>query len=187
VRNPFLIGPRLYLRAPELDELDDLIRWVTHPDVRRHLSRRFPLNRVQEEGWLRGLDPQRDVVLVLVLRESQRAIGCAGLHGLGGPDRQAELGIAIGEPDAWGQGYGREAIELLLGYGFDELGLHRVHLNVWATNARAIACYERLGFVREGLRREVHWQDGAWIDGVLMSLLDREWAARPERKDRNRQ
>lgn len=178
MRCPFLIGERLYLRAPLLEEVDDLIRWVTHPDVRRYLSRHAPLGRAEEEAWLRGLDTRRDVVLVLVLRESERAIGCLGLHGLGGPDHNAELGIAIGEPDAWGQGYGAEAIGLMLGYAFDELNLHRVHLNVWATNTRAIACYERLGFQREGQRREVHWQDGAWVDGVLMSILDREWRAR---------
>lgn len=180
MRCPFLIGERLYLRAPDPSEVDDLIRWVTHPEVRRHLSRTAPLTRAEEEAWLRGLDTRRDVVLVLVLREGERAIGCVGLHGLGGPDRNAELGISIGEPDAWGQGYGSEAIVLMLDHAFRELNLHRVHLHVKATNPRAIACYERLGFVREGVRREVHWQDGAWVDGVLMSILDREWGARPQ-------
>ena len=178
MQRPFLIGPRLYLRAPELEDVDRLIGWVTHPEVRRFLSRSAPLTRVQEEAWLRGLDSGRDQVFVVVLREGERGVGCAGLHGLGGPDRHATLGIAIGEPDAWGQGYGSEVIGLLLEHAFGTLNLHRVHLNVWASNARAIACYERLGFVREGTRREAHWQDGAWVDELDMAILDREWRGR---------
>lgn len=178
MQRPFLVGERLYLRAPELSDADDLIRWVTRPEVRPFLSRRHPLNRVQEEEWIRSLKPEKDMVLVIVLTQGDRSIGCIGLHGLGGLDPSAELGIAIGETDCWGQRYGSEAIGLVLDHAFDELGLHRVRLKVWANNGRGIACYEKLGFIREGVEREARWQNGQWIDNHNMAILDREWRAR---------
>ena len=68
--------------------------------------------------------------------------------------RAASLGISIGEPDCWNRGYGAEAIGLMLDWAFLELNLHRVWLHVYANNPRGIACYEKVGFVREGVLRE---------------------------------
>ena len=115
---------------------------------------------------------------MIVLREGERAIGLVGLHGFRNSARRGTLGITIGEPDCWGQGYGTDAIELLLGHAFDELNLHRVELCVYATNARGIACYEKLGFVHEGAKREAMVVDGAYVDEVQMGLLAPEWRAR---------
>ena len=77
----------------------------------------------------------------------------------------------------WGQGYGSEAARLLLGYGFGALGLHRIGLEVFAFNPRAVRAYEKLGFKLEGRLREVlHW-DGRYHDALVMSLLEREYQA----------
>jgi RimJ/RimL family protein N-acetyltransferase len=81
-------------------------------------------------------------------------------------------------PRGRGRGVGTEATRLIVGHGFERLGLHRIQLEVYADNARARRVYEKVGFVVEGVRREVQRRDGAWADEVIMSILDREWAAR---------
>ncbi|MFF3498248.1 GNAT family N-acetyltransferase [Streptomyces sp. NPDC003247] len=75
------------------------------------------------------------------------------------------------------RGIGTEATRLVVGYGFERLGLHRIQLEVYGDNARARRVYEKAGFVVEGVRREAALRDGVWVDEVLMALLDREWAA----------
>jgi RimJ/RimL family protein N-acetyltransferase len=99
----------------------------------------------------------------------------------------AWLGIGIGDREQWGKGYGLEAMELLLGYGFRELNLHRIQLTVFQYNERAIALYEKLGFQREGVYREFMQRDGKRYDMYLYGLLRREWEAlygkREERLD----
>ena len=89
--------------------------------------------------------------------------------------RTAELGITIGDRAYWGRGYGREALALLLDYGFRHHNLHRIWLTVNSTNERAMAAYRSCGFREEGRQREHVWSDGHYIDLVYMGLLRREW------------
>jgi RimJ/RimL family protein N-acetyltransferase len=178
MNNPFLIGPRLYLRPLEVEDAPRVCAWLNHPEVRRHLAREAPLARCAEEQFLRGLADRKDeLILLLVVREGDRPIGTIGLHRGGGTARARILGIAIGEPDCWGQGLGREAIDLVLEHAFQTLDLHRVELEVHADHPRAIACYERVGFVREGARREACFREGRFGDTLIMGVLAREWRA----------
>lgn len=91
--------------------------------------------------------------------------------------RVSELGIGIGDRDYWGKGYGREAIALLLEYGFRHWNLHRIWLRTHAANERAIRCYTACGFVEEGRLRQHEWRNGRYVDTVLMGILQPEWEA----------
>ncbi len=91
--------------------------------------------------------------------------------------RACMLGIGLGDPEDWGKGYGRDAMEVLLRFGFHELNLHRIGLAVFSYNARAVALYESLGFVREGTVRERLSRDGKAHDMLLYGLLRVEWEA----------
>jgi RimJ/RimL family protein N-acetyltransferase len=86
----------------------------------------------------------------------------------------AWLAIAIG-PDTWDQGYGQEALGLLVDFAFRELNLYRIQLTVFAYNARAIRVYEKLGFRREGVFRAFLERDGQRHDMLLYGLLRPEW------------
>lgn len=92
--------------------------------------------------------------------------------------RTCELGIAIGDKNYWGQGYGREAIGLLVGYGFRYRNHHKIWLRVHAANERAIRAYRACGFVEEGRLRAHVWSDGRLDDLLIMGLLRDEWQAR---------
>jgi RimJ/RimL family protein N-acetyltransferase len=76
------------------------------------------------------------------------------------------------------RGLGTEATQLIVGYGFAQLGLHRISLEVYAFNARARRAYEKAGFVAEGVLRDALYWDGEWVDAVVMSALAPEWALR---------
>lgn len=179
MERPFQIGARVYLRALEVSDAALAVAWLNHPQVRQYISRHSPLDVANEEEFIRGLAARPgDEIFVIALREPERPIGLIGLHGFSNPSRRGTLGITIGEPDCWGQGLGSEAIELLLEHAFDELNLHRVELCVYATNKRGIACYEKLGFVHEGARREAMVVHGDYVDELQMGLLAREWRAR---------
>ena len=88
-----------------------------------------------------------------------------------------ELGILIGDREYWGRGYGRDAIKLLLEYGFYYLGARRIELTTHAKNERALHCYRACGFVEEGRPRKVIWIEGDYTDLVNMSILRDEWQA----------
>ncbi len=104
------------------------------------------------------------------LLEGGSLIGTCQLHAIDPIHRTAELQIRIA-PSHHGQGYGTEAVGLLLDHAFKDLNLHRVQLHVFATNARAIRVYEKAGFAREGVLLEAAYIDGKYVDVVVMGVL----------------
>ena len=104
-------------------------------------------------------------------------IGYCSLMDLQNRYGNLELGIMIGDRTYWGRGYGRDAIHLLLEYGFRYLGARRIALTTHAKNERAIRCYQACGFVEEGRPRKVVWIEGEYTDLVDMSILRDEWQA----------
>jgi RimJ/RimL family protein N-acetyltransferase len=92
------------------------------------------------------------------------------------------LGIAIGEKGYWGQGYGRAAVGALLDYAFVHRNAHRVWLEVAADNERAIRAYKSCGFVQEGRIRDNAWEDGHYVDELVMGILRDEWQALREKQ-----
>ena len=81
----------------------------------------------------------------------------------------------IGDKSRWGQGFGREAIKLLLPFGFATLNLHRIYLRVDASHPAAIRCYTGCGFIEEGRLRETVFRQGRFEDQLIMSVLRSEY------------
>jgi len=102
-------------------------------------------------------------------------IGDIGLEGVQWNHGDCFVGISIGERENWGKGYGTDAMRLILRYAFTELNLHRVTLNVFEYNPRAIRSYEKAGYSHEGCSREFLNRDGRRYDLVYMGILRAEW------------
>ena len=111
-------------------------------------------------------------------KATDRLVGTCAFSQLDGENGSALYHITIGESDAWGQGYGTEATQMMLDHAFGTLGLHRIALYVFEFNERAIRAYKRCGFVVEGRSRESIWRDGRWWDEMAMSVLESDWRAR---------
>lgn len=111
----------------------------------------------------------------MVLFDGDVLIGHISLHDIDHLNRNAFLGIFIGEEEHRNKGYGAEAIRLVLDYGFRTLNLHNIMLSVHADNYAGIACYKKVGFREAGRRREWVYKDGKYIDRVYMDILAREF------------
>lgn len=193
-----LIGDRVRLRALEREDVPTCARWMNDPEVREHLLVVAPMSIMAEERWVQmWLDRKDDYVFAIeahapvalttvstghlplssdALAEGDwRHIGNIGLHRVDLLHRVATAGIAIGEKDCWGRGFGREALILLLRFAFHELGLNRVELEVFKGNPRAMKTYRAVGFVQEGVRREGAYKHGRFVDCFTMGILRREF------------
>jgi len=172
------VGEKVRLRPIKRDDLPRFVEWFGDPEVRRHLLVYLPFSLAQEERWFESLqgrlERQESVVLAIETGDGVH-IGNIGLDSINWKDRNAELGIVIGEKAYWGQGYGGDAIRTLLGLAFREMNLHRVFLRVDADNARGIRCYEKAGFRKEGASREAVFKEGVYQDQCVMSILQSEF------------
>lgn len=172
-----LQGKRVRLRALERADLPTMVRWFNDPEVRRRLARVEPMSLAEEERWFDALLRTTTEVVFGIVDDDGAFVGTCGLHRIDWRNRGASLGIVIGDVAHRGRGLGTDAVATLLRHAFANLGLHRVELEVLADNAPAIRCYEALGFVREGARKEARFLDGAFVDLVLMRMLAAEWAS----------
>jgi RimJ/RimL family protein N-acetyltransferase len=109
-------------------------------------------------------------------QDTNKIIGVIGLFDIMWANGVATFFIGIGDQSYVGKGIGKEAMGLLLDFGFNELNLHRIQLNVIEYNEKAIRAYERSGFVKEGTHRELVHRDGKRYDLYLYGLLKEEWA-----------
>jgi RimJ/RimL family protein N-acetyltransferase len=113
-----------------------------------------------------------------IVEPSGRLVGSVRLWRISERNRSAMLTIFIGEKAVWGKGYGQDALRLVLRHAFGAMNLHRVELHVFDFNERAIRCYERVGFVREGVRREALLRDRRYHDIIVMGVTREEFLAR---------
>ena len=104
-----------------------------------------------------------------------RLIGFLHLEVNDWPQRDAWLAIAIGRPEDWGKGYGTDAMRVLMRYGFCELNLERLTLNVFEYNERAVRSYLKAGFVIEGRQRQRLRRGDRRYDIIFMGVLRDEW------------
>ena len=174
-----LYSNRLRLRASEREDIPAFVNWLNDPEVRQHLLAGYPFSRAHEEKWFQAMveGDKAEQVLVIEIKTPSgwKAIGTTGFSDIDWLNRSAEVGIAIGEKDEWGKGYGRDTMKLLLRQGFNHMNLHRIFLRVHSDNLRGIKAYENAGFKHEGMHREGIFRDGVYRDLLLMSVLRSEW------------
>lgn len=180
MKNPFLIGPRVYLRPLERADVPVLQGWINDQEVIRNLLNFRPMNREAEEEFVDKItrDPEL-LVLGIALRADDRLIGDVALHRIQSRDRQAGFGILIGEKAEWSKGYGTEATRLIVRYAFDALNLNRVWLHVLANNQRGQRAYEKVGFKVEGVLRQSAFREGRYLDTITMGILRGELTEEP--------
>jgi diamine N-acetyltransferase len=174
-----IIGKRVRLRAMEREDLPLFVAWLNDQEVRQNMMECIPLSSENEKRWYesmlelpRALQP---LGIEIFTSDGWEMIGNLSLHNIEQINRGAEVGIVIGEKKYWNQGYGREAMRLLLRHAFNHLNLNRVYLRVYETNLRGIRSYERAGFIHEGRLRQAQFCNGKFVDVLIMSVLRSEW------------
>ena len=174
---------RVFLRPFEASDAETYRRWRAddEPMALAGWHERAPLSLTQVEHRIAGLAEEQGkdaYSFVICLAEDERPIGEVMLADLDRVNGSAQVGIFIGEPSEWGKGYGTDAVRALVDFGFAELRLERIWLEVAAENPRAQRSYEKAGFTQEATYRHDRWERGRFTDGHIMSILHDEWQSR---------
>ncbi|HEY7526276.1 MAG TPA: GNAT family protein [Candidatus Limnocylindria bacterium] len=177
---PILRSERIYLRPPERSDLPTFVRWFSDAETVRNLAVRAPFSLAMEEKWFEQLIEKQgrdQYMFVICLVPDGRPIGTTDLREINLEDGHAAFGITIGEKAERGHGYGTEALRAICDFGFGQLRLERIHLDVYQDNVAARHSYEKAGFQVEGTLRHGHFADGRFTDVLRMSMLRDEWLA----------
>ncbi|WP_233600887.1 MULTISPECIES: GNAT family N-acetyltransferase [Micromonospora] len=175
---PTLTGERVLLRPLTADDAAAFQAILADPEVVRLTGsppqERFDLDRLRDWYGSRGAQTDR-LDLAVVDRATGECVGEVVLNEWDPRNETCNFRTLIG-PAGRGRGLGTEAVRLIVGYGFERLGLHRIALEVFAFNPRARRVYEKVGFVAEGTLRQVLRDGDHRVDATVMSILAPEWA-----------
>jgi len=177
---PMIRGERVWLRPVEpADVVSDTGR-AGDAEVGHFLGAKVPMSRAAAEQFATEILAQvgkTSYPFVICLLDDERSIGTVFLRGVDKINGSGIVGIFIGDRRYLGKGYGTDALNALVDFGFGELRLERIELEVFDYNLRAIRSYEKSGFQVDATLRRARFHRGAHHDVHLMSILRDDWLA----------
>ena len=170
-----LLGERIYLSPRNVEDVEIFTEWMNDFYITDYIGRSYRTVTLQDEKeYLERTDIDKNTFAIIDI-ETNEMIGTIGLHSVDNINRTATLGIFIGNKNYWSKGYGAEAIQLILDFGFNYLNLNNIDLALMEFNQRALKCYQKCGFKEIGRRRKCNFINGKYYDSILMDILAEEF------------
>lgn len=176
-----LEGDKIRITAVKERDFDKIQTWFNDVYFLRNYDMVAAIpkgNKETVEALDYYLNSKEAYIFAIRFRDNDEIIGVAGFDEIIWTNGTATVFIGVGNSELRGRGIGKEALSLLLDFGFNELNFHKVQLDVISYNESAIKLYEGAGFVHEGTYREFVYRDGERYDMYLYGLLKKEWMAK---------
>ena len=174
-----IVGDRIYLspRGTSDEEIEKFTEWMNDFQVTDYINKSEQImTAIGEKEWLENnARKNENKNFNIIDLNSNKLIGAIGLEKFNWTSRNAILGIFIGDENYRNNGYGTEAIKLLLEFGFKYLNLHSIRLSLLSVNERAHKCYLKCGFKDAGKSREEIFLNGKYYDKLYMDILEGEF------------
>lgn len=170
-----LVGERIYLSPRNVEDVEIFTEWMNDFYITDYTGRSYSTITLQEEKAYLEKEQNNKNVFAIIDLQTDEVIGTVGLHEINNINRTATLGIFIGNKEYWSKGYGTEAIQLVLDFGFNYLNLNNIDLALMEFNQRALKCYEKCGFKEIGRKRKCNFVNGKYYDSILMDILAEEF------------
>lgn len=168
-------GRNVYLSPMHSDDIEKIAEWLSDIEISRGLSLASKIFTLESgRASLQSVDSD---FFSIVTQGGDRLIGACGYWNTDSTQRQSEVIIMIGDRNHLGKGYGTEAMNLLLEFGFNVRNLHSIRLRVYSFNERGIRSYEKCGFKPAGRLREAGRINGEYYDEINMDILEQEYRA----------
>jgi len=180
-----LRGERVWLRASTRADFVEESELVSDAETGHFLGLKMPVSAEGAEAFAQQLLSQQGTsvwTFTICLLTDNRRIGNVNLRNVDRENGSAELAIVISDKTLQGQGYGTDALNCLVDFGFGELRLERIYLHVFDFNLRAKRSYEKAGFQTDAILRRSRFHHGEHHDVHLMSILRGDWLALDRRR-----
>ena len=177
---PFIEGKTVDLRPLSLDDVNDAyIDWFNDAEVCAYNSHHvYPYTRELAIEYVTGVRSQKnDLVLAVIEKSGGAHVGNIALKNINPVNRSAEFAVILGNKEYWGKGIGKEAAQLIVQHGFEQLNLHRIYCGTSEENIPMQKLAASLGFAQEGIRKEAMFKNGEFVDVIEYGLLKNDFTA----------
>jgi len=170
-------GKLVKFRPLEEEDLVKLKEWRNSHFVKRTTREYRLLNMFNQRAWFESLHTQKPPhdIMFGITNKKNNLLGVCGLTHIDWKNRSTEISIYL-EGSKWqNKKETKDAVILLLNYGFGELGLHRIFGEVYSFVKETISLFESLGFKKDGVIRDSIWRNRKWWNSYIYSMLDKEF------------
>ena len=170
-------GKHVRLRSLETDDLPILKNWRNKLLIRKSTREYKLLNMINQKNWFQSIhqnNPPKEIMFG-IMNKKNNLIGVTGLTYIDWKNRNAEISIYLSKVGWQKTKEARDTIKLILKYGFGELNLHRLWVEIFSTMSENIQLFSKMKFVSEGKFRQKLWRNGKWWDSVIYSILSDEF------------
>jgi len=169
-------GKKVGLRALEKQDLPILRDWRNIVEFRKNFREVRELSLSDQESWFDSLQKTRHInfMFTIVDLDTQKPIGSAGLLYINWIIRSADFSFYIGDENKYigNDGIAKEAANLLIDYGFNNLNLHKIWMELYEFDLKKIKFFtEKFGFKIDGILRDNCFEDGRYRDSKVLSLI----------------
>ena len=170
-----LVGDRVFLSPRNSEDVEIFTKWMNDFQVSDYTGRSAFITTLDAEREYLNSNINSECCFSIVTLEDDKLIGTISLEDFDYINRVATLGIFIGDEDYRNNGYGTEAIRLILEFGFKYKNLQNIKLDLMEFNERALKCYQKCGFKEYGRRRKCKFINGKYYDSISMDMLAEEF------------
>ena len=166
-------GKNVNLRSLEIDDLDILKKWRNDKIVRNHTREYRSLNMINQKQWFKMIhrDNPPKFLMFGVTDKRKKLVGVCGLTYIDWKNRHCEISIILYLKNWQKTKEAKETISLLINYGFGELNMRRLWVEIFDTIPENIKLFESLNFHREGILRDKLWRQRKWHNSYIYSKL----------------
>jgi len=175
--NCFIDGEKIYLRALATSDIPVWFEWFNDPQITEHMNKGiFPNTALaQEEHFSTITRSRNDIQLGIVFKENHRLIGIIGIHKIDWVSRHGDISIVVGDGSYRGKGIATESVSLIVRHAFMKMNLRRLTAGTPESNLGCRRCFEKNGFVLEGVKRKHLFSTGTYMDVCFFGLLREDW------------
>lgn len=173
-----IIGEKVILRSLNHSDLDRIVALHNNIEIKKlAMMHPFPVSIDMDKNWIDKIlldTSNKEVYFAIEEKESKEFAGFTALTRINWINRNCYFSIVL-DPRFHGKGIGKEATKLLLSYGFNQLNMNKVLLEVIVTNKPAIELYRKIGFEEECVLKQHFYSDNRYHDIFVMSIFKKEY------------
>jgi RimJ/RimL family protein N-acetyltransferase len=169
-------GTQVGLRAVEKEDLPYLRDWRNLSNFRKNFREVRELSLMDQEAWLDSIQNSKNTnfMFTIVDLKSNKPIGAAGILYVNWIIRSGDFSFYIGENEAYidNEGMAKEAAQLLIDYGFENLNLNKIWMELYEFDSKKLQFFrEEFNFIQDAKLRDNCFEKGKYFDSFIISLL----------------
>jgi len=170
-------GNNVNLRALEIEDLPKLKDWRNKKHVKKSTREYRLLNAIHQKDWFESIhrnNPPKEIMFG-ILNKKRKIIGVTGLTHIDWKNRNSEISIYFSNEGWQTKKEASEVLNLVMEYGFGELNLNRLWVEIYGNMKENVKLFEKMKFFKEGILRQRVWRNKKWWDSFIYSKLAREY------------